>query len=59
MCEICSKVTAKTPEQCYLTEFTDCSGVSIVGFEHVNTRWDISFNKNKGSLKVIPWKHKN
>ena len=42
MCEICSKSTVKAPErrQCLYckigTDFTPCSGVSIVEFEQVN-----------------------
>ena len=40
ICETCSKLTVKTLERCHLlTDFTHCSGVSIVDYEHVNTRW--------------------
>ena len=35
-CEICSKLTIKTPY------FTPCSSVSIVNFEHVIAGWVIS-----------------
>ena len=37
-CELCSKLTIKTPEQRpYITPY---SGVSIVNFEHVITSWE-------------------
>ena len=37
MCEISLKLTIKTPEQHQSgTNFTHCSGVSIVDFEHAN-----------------------
>ena len=50
MCEICSKLTIKTPEGRKLTSFwcfycwlwtnlSYCSGVSIVDFEYVNATW--------------------
>ena len=35
-CEICSKLTIKTPERRY---FTACSSVSIVNVEPVNAHW--------------------
>ena len=48
-CEICSKLTIKTPERrlasfCYLccqlwTYFTPCSSASIVNFEQENSDW--------------------
>ena len=37
-CEICSKLTIKTPEQCQWRR----SGVFIVNFEHINVGWDSS-----------------
>ena len=46
-CEICPKLTIKTPEwrqgfYCQLwTYFTLCSSVSIVNFEHVNAGWKV------------------
>ena len=40
-CEICSKLTIKTPERCHWrTCCTRCSSVSFVNFEHVNAGWD-------------------
>ena len=39
-CEICSKLTLKTPENIWIY-FTPCSSVSIVNFEQVNTRWEL------------------
>ena len=36
-CEICSKLTIKTPEQRY---FTPCFSVFIVNFEQVNAGWE-------------------
>ena len=55
-CEICSKLTMKTPERrhwclyCWLwTNFTPCSAVSIVNFEQVNNSWE-SF---QGEIKSI------
>ena len=40
LCEICSKLTIKTPERHPLwTYFTHCSGVSFVDFELVNPSW--------------------
>ena len=59
MCEICSKLTKKTPKQrqeyrfgvfivtfiiFIVTDFTYCSFASIVDFEHVNTGWKETFN---------------
>ena len=38
-CEICSKLKIKTPERRQLTNFTPCSSVSIVNFEHVIAGW--------------------
>ena len=49
-CEICSKLTIKTPERpqwrrsgAFIVSFghvlTQCSSVSIVNFEHVNVGW--------------------
>ena len=35
-CEICSKLTIKTPDLSY---FKPCTSVSIVNFEKVNTGW--------------------
>ena len=47
MCEICSKLTIKTPERrqatlmLYIcTQFVHCSSVFIIDFEQVNTNWD-------------------
>ena len=37
-CEICSKLTIKTPERTYFTPF---SSVSIIDLEQVNVRWGI------------------
>ena len=49
-CEICSKLTIKTPERRHsfvlvsllltLNKFTPCSSVSIVNLEQVNAHWD-------------------
>ena len=36
MCEICSKLTIKTPERRHSRRY----GVFIVNFEQVNTGWD-------------------
>ena len=47
MCEICSKLTIRTPERRY-------SGIFIVNFEQANAGWELLFecfyigNKNKG-----------
>ena len=51
MCEICSKLTIKTPERrewhrsgvfiVNFTYFTHCSDVHIVDFEQVNAGWVI------------------
>ena len=40
-CEICSKLTIKTPERRHWrwTYFTPCSAVSIINFEHVIAGW--------------------
>ena len=38
-CEICSKLTIKTPERRHRPYFTPCSSVSIVNFEHVIAGW--------------------
>ena len=46
-CEICSKLTIKTPERRHvlvalfltLNTFTPCSSLSLVNFEQVNARW--------------------
>ena len=48
-CEICSKLTIKTPERCdwrrfgslllTMNYFTPCANVSIVNFEQLNARW--------------------
>ena len=55
--EICSKLTIKTPEWCqasfwYLccelwTNFTPCSSVSVVNFEHVIAGLDFSAHQSK------------
>ena len=37
MCEICSKLTIKTPDD--VIDFTNCSAVSTVEFEQVNAEW--------------------
>ena len=52
-CEICSKLTIKTPERCYwcrsdifivnFEHFTPCSSVSIVNIEHVIAGWQCAF----------------
>ena len=42
MCEICSKLTIKTPEQCHWRR----SGVFIVNFEHVFARWVVPYNNH-------------
>ena len=41
-CEICSKLTTKTPKrrQCRFWCSTPCSSASIVNFEQVNAAWD-------------------
>ena len=52
-CEICSKLTIKTPKRRHWRRFGAftvnfehishlCSSVSIVNFEHVNAGWKIS-----------------
>ena len=43
MCEICSKLTNKSPEQCQWlwTDLTHCPGVSIDEFEQINADWDL------------------
>ena len=45
-CEICSKLTIKTPERRYWhrssvfnVKFEHCSSISIVNFEQANTGW--------------------
>ena len=52
MCEICSKLTIKTPERCHWRRsgvfivicehilHLPCSSVSIVNFEYVIAGWD-------------------
>ena len=51
-CEICSKLTVKTPEQCHwrrsgvFTYFIPCFCVSIVNFEHVVAGWVCCFRSN-------------
>ena len=47
-CEICSKLTIKTPEQTY---FTPCSGVSNVKFKQVNPSCNVS---NVSNVFVSP-----
>ena len=42
-CEICSKLTIKTPER-RQTYFTPYSSVYIVNFEHVTAGWELSLN---------------
>ena len=44
MCEICSKLTIKTPERRYWRYFTPCSSIFIVNFEHVIVGWVYSFS---------------
>ena len=39
-CEICSKLTIKTPER---RQLPPCSSVSIFNFEHVIASWDIFY----------------
>ena len=41
-CEICSKLTIKTPERRY---FSPCSSVSVVSFEHVIAGWEKAFKR--------------
>ena len=44
MCEICSKLSIKIQEQhqWHGTDFTHCSGVSIINFEQVNVGWVVT-----------------
>ena len=62
-CEICSKLTIKTPEQHhwrrsgvfivnYGTYFTPYSSVSIINFEQVNAGWAI-FTKEKCGCLIV------
>ena len=57
-CEICSKLTIKTPERhqwrrsgVFIVDFehyfTPCSCVSIVNFEHVNADWESFGTKSR------------
>ena len=56
-CEVCSKLTAKTPERrqwhhsdvsiVNFKHFISCSSVSIVDFEQVNAVWEINGNIGK------------
>ena len=47
-CEICSKLTVKTPERRY---FTTCSSVFIVNFEQINAGWeDVNGFKSTGRV---------
>ena len=47
-CEICSKLTIKTPERRY---FTPYSSVFIVNFEQVNAGWeDVNSFKSTGPV---------
>ena len=39
LCEICSKVTIKTPLSIIWTDSTYCFGVSIADFKQVNSSW--------------------
>ena len=51
ICEICSKLTIKTPDRRHLCrsdifmvnfeQISHCFGVSIVGFERVNAGWEV------------------
>ena len=52
-CEICSKLTLKTPERrrrsvVFIDNFEHishlCSSVSIVNFEQVNATWEVKFS---------------
>ena len=62
-CEICSKLTIKTPEQrqgvvlvsvlLFLTYFTPCSSVYIVNFELVNADEGKAFRRNC-KVKFVP-----
>ena len=55
-CEICSKLTIKTPERLW-TFFAPCSSVSINKFEQVNAGWTlfvITLLKNSSRQS---WKH--
>ena len=38
-CEICLKLTIKTPERRHTSYFTPCSNVSVVNFGHVIAGW--------------------
>ena len=56
-CQICSKLTIKTPERrrfgVFIVDFehlTPCSSVYIVNFEKVNAGWGISYL----GPKIIP-----
>ena len=47
-CEICSKLTIKTPERRYVTSY---SSVFIVNFEQINAGWkDINGFKSTGPV---------
>ena len=58
MCEICSKITIKTPERHQWhqlwADFTPCSWVCIVDFEQVNSNWG---NKDGVPVRFIKWFH--
>ena len=48
-CEICSKVTIKTPEQCHWRRF----GVFIINFEHVIAGCEDQWNENILYQKIL------
>ena len=53
-CEICLKLTVKTPERRHWriwTYFTLCSSVSVVNFEQVNADWGVNI---KDFIKYQP-----
>ena len=58
-CEMCSKLTLKTPERRQWTYFTPfCSGF-IVYFEQVNVSWVITWYSSRKQISTIPkteWK---
>ena len=61
-CEICSKLTLKTPKRLYCklwTYFIPCSSISIDNFEQVNAGWSgIQFIiYNHGKIKGTKWRN--
>ena len=56
-CEICSKLTIKTPERLYWlrTYFAPGSSVSVINFKHVNAGSVVSLLANfKREVKLVP-----